>query len=124
MRKKNPSKPSEQELAILQVLWQRGDATVKEANAVLNEYRPTGYTTTLKLLQIMHEQATGDSHHRRGQGAVAHLLCGGERVADQQSLAGQLHSAGFSGVYFQTGAAGTGTRRCLSGGIAGNTKVS
>ena len=56
MRKKNPDKPSEQELAILQVLWQRGAATVKEVNAVLNEHKPTGYTTTLKLLQIMHDK--------------------------------------------------------------------
>ncbi len=56
MRKKNPPRPSEQELAILQVLWQRGAATVKEVNAVLNQHKPTGYTTTLKLLQIMHDK--------------------------------------------------------------------
>ena len=56
MKKKKPIKPSEQELAILQVLWQQKSATVKEVNAVLNQQRPTGYTTTLKLLQIMHEK--------------------------------------------------------------------
>lgn len=56
MKKKKPTKPSEQELAILQVLWQREAATVKEVNAVLSQQRPTGYTTTLKLMQIMHEK--------------------------------------------------------------------
>ncbi len=56
MKKKNSLRPSEQELAILQVLWQRGAATVKEVNAVLNENKPTGYTTSLKLLQIMHDK--------------------------------------------------------------------
>ena len=54
--KKNLLKPSEQELAILQVLWQQGPATVKEVNAVLSQQKPTGYTTTLKLMQIMHEK--------------------------------------------------------------------
>ena len=49
-------KPSEQELAILQVLWQRGAATVKEVNEVLSQQKPTGYTTTLKLMQIMHDK--------------------------------------------------------------------
>ena len=55
MKKKTP-KPSEQELAILQVLWQQGAATVKEVNAVLAKQKPTGYTTTLKLMQIMHDK--------------------------------------------------------------------
>ena len=57
---KKSIKPSEQELAILQVLWQQGAATVKEVNEVLNQQKPTGYTTTLKLLQIMHEKGLVD----------------------------------------------------------------
>lgn len=57
---KKSIKPSEQELAILQVLWQQGDATVREVNEVLNQQKPTGYTTTLKLLQIMHEKGLVD----------------------------------------------------------------
>jgi predicted transcriptional regulator len=51
-----PQKPTEAELAILQVLWQKQKATVREVNEVLNAERPTGYTTTLKLMQIMHEK--------------------------------------------------------------------
>lgn len=46
-------KPTESELEILQVLWQRGPSSVREVNEVLNERRDTGYTTTLKMMQIM-----------------------------------------------------------------------
>ena len=56
MEKRQPTKPSEQELAILQVLWQQGAATVKKVNEVLSQQKPTGYTTTLKLMQIMHDK--------------------------------------------------------------------
>jgi predicted transcriptional regulator len=49
-------KPSENELAILQVLWDRGPATVRQVNEVLNEKKEIGYTTTLKFMQIMHEK--------------------------------------------------------------------
>ncbi len=49
-------KPSESELAILQVLWKTGPCTVKEVNETLSKEKPTGYTTTLKLMQIMHEK--------------------------------------------------------------------
>jgi predicted transcriptional regulator len=41
------------ELAILRVLWERGPATVREVHEVLDSGRATGYTTVLKLLQIM-----------------------------------------------------------------------
>lgn len=48
-----PPKPTESELEILQVLWQEGPCTVRTVNERLNEKRETGYTTTLKFLQIM-----------------------------------------------------------------------
>ncbi len=44
------------ELEILQVLWQHGPCTVRQAQQALNTIRPTGYTTVLKLLQIMTEK--------------------------------------------------------------------
>jgi predicted transcriptional regulator len=51
------TQPTDAELAILQVLWQRGTASVREVNDDLNEHRDRdnqiGYTTTLKLMQIM-----------------------------------------------------------------------
>lgn len=49
-------RPTEAELAILDVLWRIGPATVRQIQAALNEVKPTGYTTALKLLQIMHEK--------------------------------------------------------------------
>lgn len=56
MKKKEPPKPTEAELAILRVLWDRGPSTVRDVNDVLQDERGTGYTTTLKLLQIMTEK--------------------------------------------------------------------
>ena len=49
-------KPTESELEILQVLWQKGQATVREVHEVLTQTKEVGYTTTLKLMQIMHEK--------------------------------------------------------------------
>jgi predicted transcriptional regulator len=49
-------KPTEAELAILRVLWEGKARTVREIQNVLNESRPTGYTTVLKLIQIMTEK--------------------------------------------------------------------
>lgn len=45
--------PTENELAILQVLWEKGQATVREVHEVLEQHKDTGYTTTLKTMQIM-----------------------------------------------------------------------
>lgn len=49
-------KPTESELEILRVLWDKNEATVREVHEVLSEFKDSGYTTTLKLLQIMHEK--------------------------------------------------------------------
>jgi BlaI family transcriptional regulator, penicillinase repressor len=56
MAKKQTPKPTDSELEILGVLWQNGASTVKTVNEKLNEKREVGYTTTLKLLQIMYEK--------------------------------------------------------------------
>lgn len=50
------SYPTESELEILQVLWGNGPSSVRFVNDKLNETRETGYTTTLKIMQIMHEK--------------------------------------------------------------------
>jgi predicted transcriptional regulator len=51
-----PIKPTESELEILQVLWQKGKATVREVHEELSRTKDSGYTTTLKLMQIMFEK--------------------------------------------------------------------
>ena len=55
-RKKSAARPTAAELEILQILWQSGPATVRAVNDRLNEGRGVGYTTTLKLMQIMFEK--------------------------------------------------------------------
>ncbi len=56
MAKRRIPKPTDSELEILQILWQNGASTVKTVNEKLNEKKETGYTTTLKMLQIMYEK--------------------------------------------------------------------
>jgi predicted transcriptional regulator len=50
------TKPTESELEILQVLWETGATTVRAVNDKLNEKREVGYTTTLKIMQLMFEK--------------------------------------------------------------------
>ena len=51
-------KPTNSELEILQIVWKHGSATVREVNEELSKEKGSeiGYTTTLKLMQIMHEK--------------------------------------------------------------------
>jgi BlaI family penicillinase repressor len=49
-------RPTKLELAILKVLWDSGPRSVREIQGILNESKPTGYTTVLKMLQIMTEK--------------------------------------------------------------------
>src|SRR6266853_1297 len=53
MKKLNPPKPTDAELAILRVLWHRGPSTVREVWEQLSATQQMGYTTVLKTLQIM-----------------------------------------------------------------------
>lgn len=55
-RESTSPRPTEAELEILQVLWQHGTCTVRDVHEVLNRRTGTGYTTALKLLQVMHEK--------------------------------------------------------------------
>lgn len=50
------NKPTESEMEILQVLWEKGPSTVREIHDILSQTKETGYTTTLKLMQIMNEK--------------------------------------------------------------------
>ena len=88
MSKKDLPKPTEAELAILRILWDRGPSTVREVWERINSTQRTGYTTTLKLMQIMHDKGllkrddSSRSHiyeanltaDRTQRQAVSHLL--------------------------------------------------
>jgi BlaI family transcriptional regulator, penicillinase repressor len=56
MAKQRLPRPTDAELAILRVLWHHGPSTVRQVRDVLERSQPTGYTTVLKLVQIMIEK--------------------------------------------------------------------
>lgn len=56
MEKKTFVKPTEKELEILQILWRTGAAAVKQVHEALGGDERNGYTTILKMMQIMHEK--------------------------------------------------------------------
>lgn len=89
-----PPRPTDAELAILRVLWRRGASTVKDVHEELARSSPTGYTTTLKQLQIMAEKGlvTRDESQR------AHLYAA--RLPEEQTqrqLVGDLLDRAFDG---------------------------
>ena len=50
------NKPTESELEILSILWEKETATVRDVHQIVQLTKEVGYTTTLKLMQIMHEK--------------------------------------------------------------------
>jgi predicted transcriptional regulator len=54
--RQNVRRPTDAELTILRVLWDRGPTTVREVYKILNSGKEVGYTTVLKLMQIMTEK--------------------------------------------------------------------
>ncbi|HTL43336.1 MAG TPA: BlaI/MecI/CopY family transcriptional regulator [Vicinamibacterales bacterium] len=62
--KPSSPRPTDAELAILRILWERGPSTVRQVYEVLGRERPTAYTTALKLLQIMTEKGLVDRDER------------------------------------------------------------
>lgn len=87
-------RPTDAELAILRVLWQRGPSTVKDVHAELAGRAPTVYTTTLKILQIMTEKGLVE----RDEAQRAHLYRARLREEQTQSqLVGDLLDRAFDG---------------------------
>jgi predicted transcriptional regulator len=69
MSQQSPPKPTAGELEILRVLWARGPSTVREVHEALSVKKPIGYTSVLKLLQIMTAKGTV----RRNEDQRAHV---------------------------------------------------
>lgn len=86
--------PTVAELTILQVLWSEGPSTVRQILGILEQQRPTGYTTVLKLLQIMADKGlvTRDvsqrTHVYRARNTESHT---------QTQLIGELARRAFDG---------------------------
>jgi BlaI family transcriptional regulator, penicillinase repressor len=87
-------KPTEAELEILQVIWENGPSTVRQINDLLNTKRPVGYTTTLKLLQIMAQKnIVSVDKNQRTHIYDAHL----KQEETQKRLVDQFLETAFSG---------------------------
>lgn len=69
MASQHTQKPTASELEILRVLWERGPCTVREVHESLSEKKPIGYTSVLKLMQIMTAKGTV----RRNEEQRAHV---------------------------------------------------
>ena len=94
MARKTTPRPTDGELAILRVLWHLGSGTVREVQEELEKTQPTGYTTVLKLLQIMSDKGlvTRDESRR------AHVYRAAEqRQQVQRGLLGDLMDRVFEG---------------------------
>jgi len=64
MSRVSSPRPTDAELAILRILWDRGPSTVRQVHDVLGRERPSAYTTALKLLQIMTEKGLVERDER------------------------------------------------------------
>lgn len=87
-------KPTVGELEILRVLWERGPSTVREIHETLTKTRDMGYTTVLKLLQIMTAKGTV----RRNEEQRAHIYQACQPAEEtKRELAGDVLQRVFSG---------------------------
>jgi len=94
MAKRVPPRPTDAELAILRVLWERGPSTVRQIQETLNRTRATGYTTALKLLQIMTEKGLV----RRDESQRTHVYQADRSQGQtQRQLVGDLLDRAFGG---------------------------
>ena len=86
--------PTDAELDILRVLWDRGESTVREVHEVIAGLRDIGYTTVLKQMQVMFQKGLlrREERYRSHVYAPAH-----PRSATQRLLAGQLLRQAFDG---------------------------
>ncbi|MAG76348.1 MAG: transcriptional regulator [Colwelliaceae bacterium] len=87
-------KPTEAELTLLNILWKTGPATVRQVHDAVSETQKTGYTTVLKILQIMHEK----SLVIRDESNRAHVYAAANsEVQTQSSLIKDLIGKAFGG---------------------------
>ena len=94
MARRKTARPTDRELTILRILWDNGPSTVRQVNEVMSQDEDTGYTTTLKLMQIMTEKGLllrDDSQFKH----VYRPAMSEEKA--QRQLVGDLLDRAFSG---------------------------
>ena len=94
MKKPKLSKPTEAELSILRVLWRQGPSTVRGIWEQINTEQQTGYTTVLKLLQIMTEKGLVT---REGSGRAHVYQATQTEEHSQRRMVGDLLDRAFGG---------------------------
>ncbi len=98
MTKAALARPTDGEVEILRVLWDRGPSTVREVYAVLSETKPIGYTTVLKLMQIMAEKGLV----QRNEDQRAHVyVASAPQKETQQRMVGEMLDRVFGGSAMQ-----------------------
>jgi BlaI family transcriptional regulator, penicillinase repressor len=94
MQERETPRPTDAELAILSVLWLRGPSTVREVHDALSATQDTGYTTVLKLMQIM----TDKGLVVRDESQRAHVYAArNSEQRTQRQLLGDLVQRAFGG---------------------------
>lgn len=87
-------KPTESELEILNILWKEGPSSVRLVNEKMNEHKEVGYTTTLKLMQIMAQKGLVD----RDESSRTHIYTARVKAEDiQGELLDNLLDTAFGG---------------------------
>src|SRR5918997_3418352 len=91
---RNLPRPTDAELEILRVLWERGPTTVRQVHEALTRTRDTGYTTTLKLMQIMADKGLVT----RDESARTHIYAArASQETTQRQLLNDLVQRAFGG---------------------------
>ena len=93
MAKKPATKPTQSEVEILGILWERGPSTVREVHERFGADRSVGYTGVLKLMQNMHAKGLV----QRNQDGQAHVYEAREPARMKRQLLGDLVSRVFGG---------------------------
>ena len=94
MKNPLPPRPTDSELGILRVLWQLGPSTVRQVMDELNRVQATGYTTVLKLLQIMTEKGLVEREESGRQHIYEPAIT---EEQTQRQLLGDLLDRAFNG---------------------------
>lgn len=90
----NKLKPTDSELEVLQILWEKKSATVREINDLLNQEKEVGYTTTLKIMQIMLDKGLLS---RESSGRQHIYKADVQQTEVQRNLLGRFIDATFKG---------------------------
>ncbi|PWL30800.1 BlaI/MecI/CopY family transcriptional regulator [uncultured Roseivirga sp.] len=87
-------KPTESELEILNILWNEGPSNVRTVNNIINQQKEVGYTTTLKLMQIMTQKGLVE----RDESARTHIYSAKIKAEDiQGEMLDKLLNTAFGG---------------------------